>query len=200
MTRLLLALVCLVPVAACSASGDPVNMQKDTASASSGSGGTGAGGGESAGGAGANLGYASGSRIKARRQVGEDGAERFVGFWDSELGFDCSMLKSVDGIVRCLPAPGAFYFTTDTCSANALAYWNPGGCGNAPTRASRGDGEACGQSYFVHQVMSPSTFPALWTQSGGNCVPVTISSGQTYAVSQPITPVDFVAFSEEVDD
>lgn len=45
----------------------------------------------------------SGSRIKARWVVSDDGARHFLQWYDSLLGFPCVFARSSDGIVRCVP-------------------------------------------------------------------------------------------------
>jgi len=49
----------------------------------------------------------SGSRLKARYYVGEDGSRQFVGWYDSQRKEECSFLSAGDGETRCLPA-GAY--------------------------------------------------------------------------------------------
>jgi hypothetical protein len=48
-------------------------------------------------------GYKSGSRLVARRLVGDDGSEQFKGWHDSKLGTDCEPLRAADASTRCLP-------------------------------------------------------------------------------------------------
>lgn len=73
---------------------------------------------------------ASGSRIKARWQVAEDGARQFVGFFDSELQEPCGFSVASDGVTRCLPlSPGATRLFTDA-SCSSPAFFNIfQGCG-----------------------------------------------------------------------
>ncbi len=47
--------------------------------------------------------YKSGSRIRARVAKTPDGAQAFMGWFDSQIEQDCTFLSSADGVTRCLP-------------------------------------------------------------------------------------------------
>jgi hypothetical protein len=47
--------------------------------------------------------YRSGTRIKMKMMVSEDGARVFQGNYDSQRGEECNFQPAVDGVTRCLP-------------------------------------------------------------------------------------------------
>jgi hypothetical protein len=64
----------------------------------------------------------SGSRLKARHRVSSDGYKEFLGWYDTELGLDCTVDLDLSGIPRCLPEPladGVFFSNAD-CSEEAV--------------------------------------------------------------------------------
>jgi hypothetical protein len=67
--------------------------------------------------------YQSGTRIKAEYLVTPDGARSFNGFFDSQRNEPCSMLKSTDGVTRCLPTGtldvSDLYFADAACTVHA---------------------------------------------------------------------------------
>lgn len=70
--------------------------------------------------------YKSGSRIKAKVMTTEDGAQAFMGWYDTVLEIDCSMgLVADDGNSRCLPIYLIVYdmgYFSDSGCLNPL-YW-----------------------------------------------------------------------------
>ena len=66
--------------------------------------------------AGESTGNASGSRLKARYASTPDGARIFLGWRDSELGFDCEFQTAEDGKQRSLPREGHVWFSDDECT------------------------------------------------------------------------------------
>jgi len=58
-----------------------------------------------------------GSRLRARRWVGEDGSSRFVEWWDEARGARCAFRFTSDGAQRCVPkAPSPELFGDRSCS------------------------------------------------------------------------------------
>lgn len=84
--------------------------------------GTGGAGGDTAVGAGA--GPVSGSRLKAKTYVGDDGSREFAGWRDTERHEDCAFGVAEDGKTRCQPAATLNYipdFYDASCRAQAVA-------------------------------------------------------------------------------
>jgi hypothetical protein len=72
---------------------------------------------------------ASGSRLKARWDVGDDGSRAFVGWYDQEMAAECAFGSASDGKWRCLP--GSFptgatqvLFLDDTCTHAVVPFTN----------------------------------------------------------------------------
>lgn len=78
--------------------------------------------------------YKSGSRIRARVGRTTDGAQEFIGWFDSQRNEDCDFQNQRDGKRRCLPrlVASATYFADPQCTA-PLA--NGPVCGSAPKYA-----------------------------------------------------------------
>jgi hypothetical protein len=49
----------------------------------------------------------SGSRLKAKRLVGDDGSKQFVGWYDTSLKVDCQYALMQDGLKHCVPLTSA---------------------------------------------------------------------------------------------
>lgn len=89
----------------------------DPVASSSGTGGAGGDGGAGGGGDGANIGWQSGTRLRAMTVDSGDGARQFWGWWDSERNERCNFTAAADGELRCLPSARV-----------AAAFWGDPGC------------------------------------------------------------------------
>lgn len=69
----------------------------------------------------------SGSRLKARRFIGDDGSSQFVGWHDSQLNLDCGFGKAADGAMRCLPSASPGILFSDS-SCQSPIFLNTKGC------------------------------------------------------------------------
>lgn len=59
----------------------------------------------------------SGSRLKARRYIGADGAKEWIGWHDTKRDIHCTTQLADDGKMRCMPAAAAgFYFADAACT------------------------------------------------------------------------------------
>lgn len=65
--------------------------------------------------------YVSGSRIRARVGVTDDGAKQFLGWRDSQLSLDCTFSDPGDGQKRCLPSAALVQFFADVGCTQPLA-------------------------------------------------------------------------------
>jgi hypothetical protein len=61
-------------------------------------------------------GVVSGSRLRARFYDGGEGAILFGGWFDSELGVDCTFVRTRDGATRCLPSGQPAVWMDATCT------------------------------------------------------------------------------------
>lgn len=62
----------------------------------------------------------SGSRLRLKYLLGDDGSQLFVGMYDSQLATDCAYGTASDGVTRCLPtAHGTVGFLASGCSSTS---------------------------------------------------------------------------------
>lgn len=68
------------------------------------------------------VGWTSGSRLRARVWRSPDGARAFIGWHDLQLGVDCTLELAADGVIRCLPVTtnGAIAYLDATCTTPIL--------------------------------------------------------------------------------
>lgn len=146
----------------------------------------------------------SGTRLKARWQVAEDGARQFVFQWhDSLRGETCSFTTAADGVLRCLPSTYAALtaYTNDSCTQRAFGFAPT--CGNAstPNTALVFEQANCGTLYRAFELGAAVSSTGLYVISGASC----ISTGSTYAAytfhlaGAEIAPGNFVAATEQID-
>ncbi len=77
----------------------------------------------------------SGARLKARYRLGDDGSREYIagGWFDSQLGGNCSFQRAADGIDRCLPnmrtaSPyQSIRYLDAACTQEVLFYYVPFG-------------------------------------------------------------------------
>ena len=118
----------------------------------------------------------SGSRLKRRVQVGNDGSEAFIGWWDDDLETECTYLTAVDGSSRCLPSgpdrvflTDAGYFADSGCTQRALIRSLPDDtCPSTPTPRWFLSFDSC-QRATVRQHMTVHHGP-IYQLSSGSCV------------------------------
>ena len=149
--------------------------------------------------------YESGSRLKAEVLNTPDGAQAFLGWYDSQLQIDCSFATASDGQVRCLPNLGSIvkvsgYFSDASCSERLVA----GTCANMQTPA---------YAYSQQQVGDCSTnsgnqlliYPVTGTYTGtvyegtpSDCFATSSDFYTFYSVGPEIDPTTFVAGTKSV--
>jgi hypothetical protein len=142
----------------------------------------------------------SGTRLKARWYVGEDGSRQPTFQWfDSARNEDCTFQMAADGVLRCIPGgyPQVSYFSDDACTARIFAFGiaAPSSCSvNAvPKYAVVSSVEGCTSRARVFQVGSVTDPSQLYLQSGESCV-AALSDGVEYHVSGPeVAAASFVA-------
>jgi hypothetical protein len=211
----------LLGVIACNPDGTPVTHdggQADSEPATSstdegGESGGEVGGDDGGGGGGGGHGgpgplYRSGTRLKQRILVADDGAEQFVGFWDTTHDFACAFGDDGTGTTRCLPTALAFFTSgyaaryTDTGCSRLLASQDRhcGGFGDTPQAAA--ESGSCGARYGeLHALDGDYTGP-LYVVVDGDCVRQgsTSDSPDTrwFRVGASIPLSDLVAATEEL--
>jgi hypothetical protein len=177
-----------------------------TTTASGGAGGStnsngGGGNATSGAGGGTDVGFESGSRLRARTMHGADGSWQFSGWHDNQLNIDCAYTLAVDGKQRCLPlttpATVANYSRDSNCQLHATRL--PQLCAK-PTFALRpAPVYACSTGgrrvYTVNNVLS-----TLYKKSG-SCFNVTnteMAGWNSYAVTEA-APTQFAEGTEQVE-
>ena len=162
-----------------------------TADGGSGGDGTGAAGGSGgSGGQAQGSGFESGSRVKARTYVGDDGSRTPVGMYDDQLGVECSWRKAADGVTRCLPvAPTTPLFIDSACATPVLV----GSCFPSTQYALRVD-QGCDSVAHVHPIVGNTGPVSVWTHDeNGACVTVPIPPGAVFTLGAEVPASQFVA-------
>jgi len=152
----------------------------------------------------------SGSRLRARYYVGEDGARQFIGWHDTKRDEDCMFQTAEDGKLRCMPSVGAYaltYFADEACTSQPLMLVakTTAACANsAPTTPAKlYVSEPCGANRSVYTVSrSPAT--TVYQKGTTTCAPlqpVLLESYDFMPLTAPIAaPASaFVAATEEVE-
>ena len=140
-------------------------------------------------------GFESGTRLRARTYVGDDGSRQFAGWHDSERNEDCAFAQAGDGKLRCLPtAVFASYFTDAQCTAPAIIVAS---CTPLPNYARTGTGVSGCINYGPITSVG-ATVSTIF--SGPSCTQGVVPAGYTaYSVGAEIPPTSFVAATEQVE-
>jgi hypothetical protein len=111
-------------------------------------------------------GLASGTRLKARFDVGDDGARAFLGWRDSALDVVCDVAVASDGERRCLPlsSGGSVLYSDSACTIGVLARNGaPFSCGVPKYARSTQAITACGGEARVYAIgVELSDPPPTW--------------------------------------
>jgi hypothetical protein len=201
-------------VLACSTDDNDVTPSRETTSSTTGgagNGGTGGGGhggiagagGSEAGNGGAggeeesHAGFVSGTRLRARYYLGDDGSKVFIGFYDNLLATDCFVTRAADGTRRCVPLSGVAltgYFGNAGCTQPA--YIVSGACAPSAFAIIPIPPVACEEQRYEVRAVG-----ALIGQAYGgtptSCNPIPGFSAYTPGAESP--PSQFVEMSEMVE-
>lgn len=145
----------------------------------------------------------SGSRLKAKWLVAEDGSRHFTFQWfDSERGHDCGFRVAADGIERCLPAaaPASVYYRNASCTLPVFAFARESDCGTG-SYGIVAELASCGvyraRVFPIGAIIDPNV---VYIRSGTQCVQSTVSESLVYrAAGAEITATSFVAGSYQID-
>jgi hypothetical protein len=152
-------------------------------------GGNGPNGGSTPGG-----GFESGSRIKARTLVGDDGARSPAGWFDSALSVECTWRRMTnDSTTRCVPAFAASSYFADSACMQPLVLASS--C-SLPQHGAITDG--CG-GVRIFPIGAPVSPPLVYFFSG-TCVNVAAPAGQFYSLGAEMEPDAFVSATLETED
>jgi len=72
----------------------------------------------------------SGTRIRARLAITDDGASELVGWYDGDRGVSCTFQEAADGVTRCLPEAKHANLFADAACTQPLSY--AAACGEDP--------------------------------------------------------------------
>ena len=145
----------------------------------------------------------SGSRIKLRGIETSEGTFLFTSPYDSMLGAICYPVRTVDGVLRCVPIGDATVTafadgncmmplvsaSTNTCTKPALA-----------VKYTSSTTDRCDTRFTVYRVGSVVDVAKVFTMNPGTgCVQVNASPGTDYyAVTSQVQDTDLVTFTESL--
>lgn len=150
----------------------------------------------------AGPGSTSGSRLKARWLVADDGARHFQGWHDSERDADCAFQTAEDGKLRCLPLSAAMNTSWygDASCTKPIAYTSKG-C-EAPATAALVERYCAGLGAptRVFERGAPYKGASVYTKTSSGCTASPVQSfaenNDLYTVGAEIAPDAFVAARE----
>ncbi len=137
----------------------------------------------------------SGSRLKARYWVGEDGSKQFAGWYDSQREEACSFQDYGDGVPRCRPSSGAFasYFLDSGCTVPLFNVYDTE-CSTAPKYGTALSG--CTTQLYQLAANTPSM---VYVGKPGACTGTMPPAGYTYYSGTLVSASVFVAATEQVE-
>lgn len=147
----------------------------------------------------------SGSRLKARYLVGDDGSKQWnYGWYDTQRKENCAFGTAADGKTRCLPTAGGYaygsYFADAACSQEVTGV----GCsGPAPKyiNVSHASTDGCTVTLAsLHSAGAAYTGTMIYAKSGTTCTALTPSVGLAYYfIGDEVPASSFMAATEQVD-
>jgi hypothetical protein len=154
----------------------------------------------------------SGTRLKARMLVGEDGSRQWnYGWYDSQRGENCQFMLATDGVTRCLPfggAPAAAAsgpFGDTGCSQPLVTATKPSACNGNTAKAPKSAyklGPLCGGTYTyeMYNVGAAYEGSMVYTGSPAACVGSAVTPTVAYYYQGTLEPAaSFVGATEEVE-
>ncbi len=123
----------------------------------------------------------SGTRIRARYLVSEDGARMQIGWQDTKLGEPCAWGVAGDGKTRCLPGtssgsetPAVFAFASADCTGApvAIGLFAEYGCPGVGKYINRTTRNECPRRTFAYEISEQYNGPepmSAWPGSGPSC-------------------------------
>lgn len=187
----------ITPETTSSGSGGSANGTGGNTTSGGGDGGGGStneGGNGAAGGGMPGGGFESGSRLKARTLVGDDGSRSPSGWFDSELSIECSFRKAADGETRCLPNGNqVVYFSDGACQVPIVVSACPPGAHVLLIE------DACSGAARVFPVSGSSSPALVYIKVGPNCTNVITPSLPIYSVGAEVSASAFVGTTLETE-
>lgn len=145
----------------------------------------------------------SGSRLRARYWVGDDGSRQFIGMRDTQLDEDCFFYPASDGVTRCLPwsaiagvtRTGAFTSSDCTTGGDVFIATCPAQYGASGASDS---GSCPARILYTIYSLQPYSGP-LYQKSGTSCVTYTLSAGYSAYTGTLMQATAFVGATEQVE-
>jgi hypothetical protein len=132
----------------------------------------------------------SGSRLKARWYVGDDGSrQQFLNWHDSELQVDCGFTTGRDGTLRCLPTGGGGSVLStqyaDSSCTQPLFSQDPEGCNTAApavglVQHAEGADVCAAHKYRYYTIGAVAVPQVAYIRAGGECVSTALHAGHSY--------------------
>jgi hypothetical protein len=142
----------------------------------------------------------SGSRIKARWIVGDDGSKQFAGFYDSLRKEECFFYDMYDGAKHCVPFAAvtknyAGYYLDSACTSLISAFY-VSACAVPSDYAYSNPGSTCVAGYKIYQNGIKITPPVVYYMKGSVCTSSAPDPSYEYHLVGPeVPPSAFVAGS-----
>jgi hypothetical protein len=150
----------------------------------------------------------SGTRLKAKYIVGEDGSRVPNGLYDSQRQEDCFFTAASDGSTRCMPITSDFatvgtYYSDANCTVEVAVRQK---CATTPKYVVRyvsvagSCGQAAAANYSFYAVGVKGSATAVRTKSGTTCsAPIDQSATyDAFAIGAEIPPTVFVKGTAQV--
>lgn len=136
----------------------------------------------------------SGTRLRLKYRVGDDGSAVLDGVYDSDLKADCVFRVASDGVTRCVPVavlPVAYY--TDTACTVAIAP-AASDCAAPAFAALDVPAAACAPGFVrLFTVGDKHTAVTLFAKAGATCAETSVPKGYDfYLVGKEVEPKVFV--------
>jgi len=154
----------------------------------------------------ARTGNESGTRLKVRAYVGDDGSKLVIpgAMHDTELKADCGFAVAADGATRCLPTGGTSppsYFLNAGCTEHFALV--PKGCAKPAYVQEAITGAACAAgSVRVRSLAGAFTGAQVFAGIPGTCTaqPGTVFSSYSdiYSLGAEVPPSSFVKATEQL--
>lgn len=145
------------------------------------------------------IGYASGSRLRARVRSSAPGARQLVGWRDTKLGVDCTFTTAEDGALRCIPGGTEVLFLDELCQKPIAVVSAACGGSGPPAFASTTvlSEETCGgvtRAFRLGDAVDvPNSHAYVGAGASGGCLRTAqLEKDATAYALDPIDPADLV--------
>lgn len=148
----------------------------------------------------------SGSRLKAKYRVGDDGSKAYLPYiwYDSQRQEDCYFTVAADGKERCLPTTSvasAGVFFADAACSTPVPYWYANCSVKYVLTYGANMCLAVSGAAHIYDLGAPVNPPVLYTKSGNSCVSAGAPnpSYSYYSMGPEVSPSSFVASTVQID-